>query len=159
MNFDSSRPPLIFHLKNRTNQSWAFFILKIFLGGFQFCRILAVAAGQVCSGPVKPAGAGLRPSLTIVGTHSFEQCVSFCVSFCFVFLRFFFLLYLQNQWCDHFAWSIFAFCCMFSCVSCRINCSLICLLVYFLCFCVHSPACLIFCSVFLRYFIVFFLAN
>ena len=59
-------PPLIFHLKNRINQNWAFFILKIFLGGFQFCRILAVAAGQVCYECVRSVGARLWANLSMV---------------------------------------------------------------------------------------------
>ena len=81
-------PPGVYQLK-----SSIFFYLKNFHRQFRLCEILAVAGGQVCSGPAKPAGVGLRACLRIVDIfwwNKFFFCVWFfpCVFtafFCFVF--------------------------------------------------------------------------
>ena len=72
-----------------------FFYLKNFHRQFRLCEILAVARGQVCSGPAKPAGVGLRACLRIVDIYFDEISFSFVFGFSLVFLRLFFVLYLQ----------------------------------------------------------------
>ena len=85
--------PLIFHLKNPTNQNWAFFILKNFLGSF---TSLGGTVGQVCYGLSKPASVYLRACCVNFTMHSLEKCSSFNFAYSLVLFRLFFTLYLQN---------------------------------------------------------------
>ena len=58
-----------------------FFYLKNFDRKFRFCKMLAVATGQVCSGLAKPAGALLRACLSTLVLYAFATYVLF--AFCF----------------------------------------------------------------------------
>ena len=83
--------PLIFHLKNPTNQNWVFFYLKKFLGSF---TSLVGIGGQVWYGLSKSADVYLRVCCIDFAIHSIRQCFPRTFAFPLVFLRLFFTLYL-----------------------------------------------------------------